>query len=464
MSTSRPAEALPSSFRDPSGFVFTHEGTIYRQVNPVYAPHYDQLMGSGLYETLVDKGGLIPHKEVKIPGVDLPGAYRTLRPEQIPFISYPYEWSFSQLRDAALLTLDVQRVALDFDMWLKDATAYNVQMWQGRPVLIDTLSFEQYEEGKPWPAYRQFCQQFFAPLALMAYRDVRLGQLSRIYIDGVPLDLASALLPARTRFRFSTLSHIHFHARTQKAHADDAATDQNKRSFNLSRQRLLGLLDNLRTATENLEWTPENTEWGAYYDETNYSEASFDEKGRLVKAYLEAISPNEVWDLGGNTGTFSRLASDQGIFTVSFDIDPACIENSYRKVRKAGEPNLLPLILDLTNPSPGIGWQHQERHALMARGPVSTVMALALIHHLAISNNVPLDRVAHFLAQLCQHLIIEFVPKTDSQVKRLLTTRTDIFPDYTPEGFEIAFSRYFEIKKATSIPESERILYLMRTL
>lgn len=208
------------SFRDPSGFVFRQDGIIYRHVNIVYKENYDYLITSGLYQDLTGRGLLIPHDEVDIDYAKSESAYKTLRPKLVEFISYPYEWCFSQLKDAALTTLQIQKRSLEYGMTLKDASAYNIQFMAGKPTLIDTLSFEKYHEGEPWVAYKQFCQHFLAPLALMSYRDIRLNQLFRIYIDGVPLDLASSLLPLRTRFNPPLLFHIHLHAVSQKHYAD----------------------------------------------------------------------------------------------------------------------------------------------------------------------------------------------------------------------------------------------------
>ena len=235
----------PSSFRDPCGFVFRQEGSVYRQINAIYKEDYDQLTGSGLCKALVEAGLLVGHEEVAREGPEPRIAYKVLKPEPIPFISYPYEWSFSQLKDAALTTLDIQSRALGFGMSLKDCSAYNIQFMKGKPVFIDTLSFERYQEGKPWVAYRQFCQHFLAPLALMSCRDVRLGQLSRVHIDGVPLDLASRLLPVRTRFTFSLLFHIHLHARSQSRFADRRIDTKRQK---VGRLGLLGIIDSLRSA------------------------------------------------------------------------------------------------------------------------------------------------------------------------------------------------------------------------
>ena len=212
-------QRILSSFRDPDGFLFAAGNILYRQVNLAYRNHYDRLMGSGLFQELGKKDLLISHTETDMARKFSHDAYKIIRPEVVPFISYPYEWCFDQLKDAALATLQIQKCALDFGMTLKDASAYNIQFFHGKPKLIDTLSFEIYKEGSPWIAYRQFCQHFLAPLALMSYRDVRLSQLMRIYIDGIPLDLASSLLPFRAFLRPSLWAHIRLHAGMQRRFA-----------------------------------------------------------------------------------------------------------------------------------------------------------------------------------------------------------------------------------------------------
>lgn len=451
---------LGASFRDPSGFLFTREGVLYRQVNRAYAEEYERLMGSGLYQKLIKAGLLVPHQEVDVSPAEADTAFKVLQPERLPFISYPYEWSFGQWKEAALTTLAIQRRALKYGLSLKDASAYNIQFYQGRAMLIDTLSFETYKEGEPWVAYRQFCQHFLAPLALMAYRDIRLGQLLRIYIDGVPLDLASTLLPGQTRWNLGLYTHIHLHAKAQKRYADVSLAEA-RRGRRMSRQAFLGLLASLENTVRKLTWKAAGTEWAEYYDMTNYTAGAFEHKRQLVAAWLEQVAPHTVWDLGANTGLFSRLATERGAYTVSFDIDPAAVEQNYRQVKAKGEINLLPLLLDLTNPSPAIGWGNRERDSLLQRGPADLVMALALVHHLAISNNVPLATLAEFFAEAGRWLIVEFVPKSDSQVQKLLRSRVDIFPSYTREGFERAFETFFEIRQAVPLRESERWLYLL---
>lgn len=454
-------ETVSGSFRDPSGFMFTRSGVLYRQVNLSYQENYDLLMCSGLYEQLSKSKTLIPHEEVSLDLAAKPDlAYKVIQPARVEFISYPYEWCFEQLKDAAILTLAIARRALEFNMSLKDASAYNIQFHQGRPIFIDTLSFEEYQEGTPWVAYRQFCQHFLAPLALMATKDVRLIQLLRIYIDGIPLDLASSMLPSKTRTNFGLLSHIHLHAKSQKQYADKEVSRQEVKG-KVSKTSLIGLLDSLLSTVRGLTIESIETEWADYYQANNYTESSFEAKRSLVRDFVQKVQPKKVWDLGANTGEFSRVASALEIPTVAFDIDPGAVQQNYLQVKENKEKHLLPLCMDLTNPSPGLGWHNQERESMQERGPVDLVMALALIHHLAIANNVPLEDVAAYFADLGRYLIIEFVPKSDSQVKRLLASRLDIFPNYTKAGFEKAFQTCYTILEEAPVQGSERILYLM---
>ncbi|MFZ8802625.1 MAG: class I SAM-dependent methyltransferase [Candidatus Calescibacterium sp.] len=449
-----------SSFRDPDGFIFSYNGKLYRCINFSYQQNYEHLIQSGLYDKLVENELLIPHKEVQIPDIETTiNYYKILEPEVIPFISYPYEWSFSQLKDAALVTLQIQKMALEYGMCLKDASAYNIQFRHGKPILIDILSFEKYQEGKPWVAYKQFCEHFLAPLALMAYKDIRLNQLLKIYIDGIPLNLATKLLPLRSWLRFPLLLHIHLHARSQK-YLLNKNINVDKRTF--SKKSLLSLIDSLESAISKLKWEPEKTEWSEYYKDTNYSQEAMFHKKKLVDDYIEEVKPNIVWDLGANIGIFSRIASNKGIYTVSFDSDPSVVEKSYLQVKNYKERNILPLCVDLTNPSPSIGWSNKERLSLIERGPCDLALMLGLIHHIAISNNVPLIQIADFLSQICRYLIIEFVPKDDSQVQRLLRFRKDIFQDYDEKNFEIAFLNYFSILKREKIVDSKRTIYLMK--
>ena len=466
--TGEPLVRHPGSFRDPNGSVLLRDGELLRRVNQPGREPYDQLMRSGLYERLASAGRLIPHEEVEavqlddaLPAEDAP--YRLLRPRRVRFISYPYEWCFSQLKDAALLTLAIQREALGHGMSLKDASAFNIAFEGARPVFIDTLSFEAYVEGQPWVAYGQFCRHFLAPLALMAHRDVRLSQLLRSHLDGIPLDLAASLLPRRTRLRFGLGVHLHLHARMgRKSGAASNPQPAGKGTGRVGKRAMLGLIDSLESAVKRLEWSHGATEWGDYYDDTNYTAPAMQAKLEAVSRFIQEANPSSVWDLGANTGRFSRLASDRGIPTLALDIDPLAVERNYLDARRRDDAHLLPLWMDLADPSPSRGWGESERQSLSQRGPANLALALALVHHLAIGGNVPLPMIAEYLARIARRLVIEWVPKHDSQVARLFVVRKDVFDDYHEQAFQAAFQRHFTLEHRQPIPGSERALYLLQ--
>jgi len=447
-----------SSFRDKSGFLFYQNNILYRLIDISYKEHYDHLINSELYNKLSEKNLLIAHEEINDLKLDH-DYYKIIKPEKIPFISYPYEWSFSQLKDAALLTLRIQKGAMKYGMTLKDGSAYNIQFLNGKPILIDTLSFELYEDGQIWKPYKQFCQHFLAPLALMSKKDIRLNLLSKTFIDGIPLDLTAKLLPKTTFGNFGLMAHIHAHAKSQKHYEDKEDTTIKEQT--ISKRSFEGLIENLESSIKKMTWNEDKTEWGDYYSDTNYSEKSFEEKKKIISSAIETINPKIVWDLGANTGIFSRLASNHGINTISFDIDPLAVERNYLESTKNNEQNILPLISDLTNPSSNIGWNNDERQSFLERGPADLVFALALVHHLAISNNVPINKIAEFFSTISKSLIIEFIPKSDSQVKRLLSTREDIFENYNEQNFEEEFSKFFKIISSKKLDDSQRTIYIM---
>jgi hypothetical protein len=464
------AHALPASFRDPSGFLFEGEnGTLYRQINRRYQQNFELLSSSGLYDELTGRGLLVHHDVLDNVKPVSDDGYCVIRPRRVRFISYPYEWAFSALKDAALLTLDVQLRALNHGMQLKDASAYNIQFEGCRPILIDTLSFERLDVDKPWKAYGQFCRHFLAPLALMAKTHADAGYLLRDYIDGIPLDVASRMLPARTRWSIGLQLHLHWHARMiAKHHATrppelqtKTAKMPGKRDVHMPKNRLQAYLENLRGTVHSLRPKWGGTQWSNYYEQNSYSPAGLKAKQELVERYLKLAQPGVVWDVGANTGVFSRIASELGSYTCAFDVDPACVERAYLDGRDAKLANFLPLRMDLTNPSPSLGWAHRERDSFASRGPADLVMALALVHHLAITNNVPLPAIADFFRQLGRALIIEFVPKNDPQVQRLLESREDIFDEYSQTAFEQTFGRHFDLRESQPIGIEGRRLYFM---
>lgn len=458
------------SFRDASGFVFYYDGVPYRAISNDYRNTYEALRDSGLFLELTDKKYLISHKEIQKEQEDLfreeyktfP-VYKIIAPEIIPFISYPYEWSFSQLKSAAILTLKIQEIALKYNMTLKDASAYNIQFIGANPVFIDTLSFEELEEGKPWVGYKQFCQHFLAPLALAKHTSVELQKLNLLYVDGIPLKLASKLLPFSTYFSSLLALHIHSHAKFENKYSDRSKSKINN-NLKLSKKKQLGIVQHLLHEIELLDLKPDKSQWVDYYDDFSYSNEAIEEKKTLVTNWVKNIQPGTTWDIGCNTGLLSEIAALTSGYTVAFDTDYFSVEKFYRRAKDKKYGNILPLVLDVTNPSSPIGWANSERKTLAQRGPADLILALALIHHLSISNNIPFSKVAEYFSLCAENLIIEFVPKSDPQAQRLLVTRNDVFHEYDLSFFKSSFSKFYHIIQNHKISGTDRELFLMKKL
>jgi len=453
----------PGSFRDDAGFLYTKDGILYRQINACAAEDFSLLKKSGLLDSLHQRGWLIPHEDVGVYYAADADVHAVIKPTIVPYISYPAEWCFSQLKDAALLTLDCMILALNYGMILKDASAYNVQFVAGKPVFIDTLSFERYSEGMQWVGYGQFCRHFLAPLALMSYTDIRLNRLCINYLDGIPLDLAQRLLPFRARFRFGLLMHLFFHAAVQRPWVENAARlSLAQHARRISKTGLMGTITSLRSTVKNLQWKPSGTQWCNYYDNTNYTERAFTAKHDVVACLLKKIKPQTVADLGSNDGTFSTLAAQLGSRVISFDSDPAAVEKAYVRYKNSGESKILPLFLDITNPTPAMGWNNAERSTVVDRGHADAILALALLHHLVIACNIRFAMIAALFARTSLWSIIEFVPPEDSQVQRMMSTHQDAAAEYNRTVFIREFRKYFDVIEEIPINESCRSILLMK--
>lgn len=449
----------PSSFKDPSGFVFEAEGKIYRQVNQYYAAQYRQLMDSGLYSQLVNRQQLITHEEVAENFTNTADWYTTLLPEAVPFISYPYEWCFEQLQDAASLTLTVLKSALQQGMILKDATPYNIQFHKGRPVFIDTLSFDSYDAKQPWIAYRQFCQCFLFPLYLEHYLKTDIQRILSTYIDGIPVDIIAKLLPLKSRLSLGVWLHVYL----QHTASTSASGKANKQNGGFSKKKLLDVISHLTNIIDNF---PANktykTTWSNYYEDTILSKEYLQQKERIIQAFCQQTRARSVLDLGANDGYFSKIFASHQMQVIATDSDNRCISRLYQEVKQKKLQNILPLILDVANPSPAIGFNNQERGAFHQRIQTDLVAALALVHHLVIGKNISLPVLADYFNDIAPELIIEFVPKEDEKVQQMLASRPDTFPDYNQVNFEHIFSDWFNIIEQVPVPGTHRILYKMQ--
>lgn len=446
----------PSSYRDPSGFIFSHNDTIYRQVNLLYKENFNLLIASGLYQRLIAEDLLIPHQEIKSNYTGDNSWYTTLEPAYIPFISYPYEWSFGMLKDAALLTLQLMEKSMDHGMILKDASPYNIQLLNGKMIFIDSLSFERYDEAKPWIAYRQFCENFLAPLALMHYAKVPLTTMFLAYQEGIPLQVAASLLPFKTRWNIHLQLHIHLNSRVSKEHTNE----KDHKPF--SKKKLAHILSSLRSAIESFKLNYKGTWWN-YYSEAEQRDDYLVSKKEIIKKWVAEGKYKTAFDAGANDGTFSKLLASQNIRVISADSDHFAVENLYTCVKEQGH-DIHPLVIDLANPSPALGVNNMERVGLIHRLGVDVVIALAVIHHLCLGRNIPFEKVVHFFKSIGKTLIIEFVPREDEKVAQMLEHKNDIYQWYNQQAFEAAFSATFIIQDKFLLKDSVRSLYLMKAL
>jgi hypothetical protein len=448
----------PSSYRDPAGFMFEKDGVLYRQVNKVFKQDFDLFTTSGYYERLVAEKKIIAHKTVPENLTGSPDWYCTLLPEKINFISYPYEWSPEMMRDAALLTLQLAKESVAYGLILKDATPYNIQWHKGRLIFIDTLSFEKYNEAEPWIAYRQFCECFLGPLLLPHYSKTPLQQLQLAYPEGIPITTIKNLLPAKSRLSLYTYLHIHLHAQV----ANKKNNNESARPA-FSKQKLLNLINSLESLIKKLKLPNQESVWSEYYEEAAKRNDYLKQKKNIVRQWIDQITTlNKAIDLGANEGEFSQLLADKGIDIVAADFDPWCINNLYLKIKSSAMENIQPLILDLSNPSPAIGLNNNERSSFLDRCDADLVLALALIHHLVIGKNIPFEQTAQLFKQAGANLIIEFVPKQDEKNQFMLKTKKDIYTNYTEENFISAYKKYFTITDRQKINGTERVLFLMK--
>jgi hypothetical protein len=432
-----------ASFRDPAATVFSDGKTVLRAIYPAYFPEYDLFMDK-VYPDLIERGLIIPHVEM-----ERCADHIVIKPDVIPFISYPYEWSFSRLKEAALVTLMVNQVALSHGMMLKDASAYNVQYYNGRMVFIDTTSFMFYSGDTPWPAYAQYLRHFICPMLWIKHYSATYGRLSEIYLDGLSVAMTAKMLPLSRRFSARHWSHIFSQSWA------DIIKDRKRKAPKMPRIALDAFLMDLQKFTNQLHYKPVlDHGWLNYSEAGSYTPMSLNDKHRIINEMFRDVSGTTVLDLGANTGHYSRIAAGQGNDVIAVDSDHDCIMEMDR------DPRILGLVMDLCNPSPGIGWANQERAAFWDRiGKVDTILALALVHHLCIRNNVPLRLVAQKLAKHCNRLIIEWIPLEDKQAQRLLGTKN--IPEYHLALFLEEFSRHFNIHESIKINGSGRKIYRM---
>lgn len=457
-------ELHPSSFRDRDARVFEHQGKIYRCLSEKSCSDWAALQCSKLFATFVEKGSLARtaaapdsiakalHEHGKWAGV--------LEHERLPFISYPYEWCFAMLRDAAALHLELLEAALKEDLIIKDSSAFNIA-WRGiEPVFIDISSFERLPAGEIWRGYRQFCQMFLFPLILQAYKEVPFQPFLRGNIDGIESAVMLGLMSIRDLLRAGVFKHVFLQAKLENRYA---ATSRNLggeiKNAGFQKELILVNVRGLRKLIQGLRWRRAHSAWSSYTDANRYDEPALNAKKEFVERSVTVKRRELVWDLGCNTGVFSRLAAKHAGYVLAADADHLCVELLYRALRSEGVRNVHPLVLNVANPSPNQGWRGMERSSLEMRGRPSLLLCLALIHHVVITANIPLAEFIAWLASLGGDLVIEFVSREDPMVKQLLLNKADNYGDYEREHFEKELQKSYLIVQREELLEGARVLY-----
>jgi hypothetical protein len=450
------------SWRDPSSRVFAHDGRILRALDAVGTADYEALEAASFFADALNDGRVVGTRRLEqVPDELSRDAWlAVLEHERVPVITYPFEWTFSMLRDAALLQLELNRRALQADLALKDATPYNVQ-WRGtRPVFIDVGSFERLRAGEPWAGYRQFCMQFLYPLMLQAYKDLPFHPWLRGSLDGIAPGDARALL-AGERFRKGVLANVLVHARMESRYADVAGREVKRemKRAGFGKELLAANFGKLEKLVRGLEWKAGETAWTGYAEDNTYDAEAAAAKERFVREAAARRRVPLAWDLGCNDGRYARVAAESADLVVALDADHATVDALYRRLREERREDVLALVMSVTDPSPDLGWRGRERAALERRGTPELVLCLALVHYVCIAGNVPVRELLDWLRSLDATLVIEFPDRSDPMVQRLLGgKRAGSNPDYERDRFERALEERFEVDRSAAV-SGTRTLY-----
>jgi hypothetical protein len=454
----------PGSFRDRTARVFYHDGNILRGLNETALAEWQALSATAFFRRFSETGAIVPTRQRELASVPFSASDQhwagVLEHERLPFVSYPYEWSFEMLRDAALLQLDLVLAGLDEGIGLKDASAYNVQ-WKGAsPVFVDIASFYKRTEGEPWVGYRQFCQMFLYPLLVQAYRDVPFQPWMRGNIDGMDAEVCLNLLSARDYLRGGVLAHVYLQAKAQKAYNSttrDVRSDLSKAGFD--KRIIKANAERLRALVAGLEWKPKQSTWSDYLKCGHYEASDAVQKREFVRGVAATRSWNLAWDIGCNVGVFSRIVAERAKSVVAMDADHLAVDKLYRALKSERVTNILPLVVNVTDPSPNLGWRNLERKRINERGTPDLVLALALIHHVVIGGNIPLAEFVQWLRDLGGDLVIEFVTRQDPMVMTLLRNKEDHYSDYDEQVFERELAARFHIVRREPLGSGTRIMY-----
>lgn len=463
-----PGAADTGSFRDRSGRVYLVEDRVIRGLSESALENFDLLVAQSFYREAVSAGTVVETWRLPMDEVPLAESVRAqwagfIEHRRLPVITYPYEWTFGMLKDAAALQLELLETAIRAGMTTKDATPYNFQFHAGRPVFIDIPSFEKLERGSPWTGYRQFCEMFLFPLMIQAYKGIDFQPLMRAGIDGVPLQTAAGLFGLRDRLRSGVLSHVWLQSKLDRRYsASDMHVRKDLASAGFNEEMILANIRRLGKLVQRLEWDGTGSEWGEYESFHNYTSADHALKESFVDECTAASGAKRVWDIGCNTGQFARIAARHAGRVIAMDKDHFAVERLYRETRSQGAEHVIPILQDVANPSPNWGWRNRERLDLVSRFQPQLILCLALLHHVVISANVPVQEFVDWLANVTDQLIIEYVSRKDEKVQILLRNKSETYADYSRTNLEDALSKHFRIERGQPLESGNRFLYWCR--
>lgn len=440
-------QRLPSSFRDPEGHVFFEEGKLKRKImTHAGRERMKCLLESDFYQT---------HLSSDVISTSWSG--EELIHETVPVVTYPYEWSFDMLKEAALCQLTILEACIQNNFILKDGSAFNTLFHKGKMVFVDLLSIDTYQGGQIWEGYHQFCKHFLFPLLLQASNGLSFQPFWRGTLDGISLKDMRVLLNWRSLFSPAGFKHVFL----QNALSSSVKkTTQSPSSITFSKQALLSFVHNLKQTVQGLHDKRKSSVWENYVSDNTYQTNDQQQKENFIQEHLAPLKPHQLIDLGCNTGHYSKLVTHFAQQVISVDYDPACIDVLYGVIKQDGtlQKSITPMVGNLVNPSPALGWDLNERENQLTRFQSDAFLALALIHHVCITENVPLDMFVAFLKQMGPYGVVEWVDKKDPMVHILLKNRRDIFQEYTWEHFQNCLQRYFKIEKVTPLNQGTRKL------
>lgn len=439
----------PGSFRDPWSRVHVVDGEILRGLSAEGLAEFEAVAATDLLDRAVDDGLVVGTERLPDGSHALHDRWdAVLRHERLATISYPYEWSFEMLRDAALTHLEVSRRAVAAGFSTKDASSFNISFDGIRPVFIDIGSFERPDRRRPWSGYLQFCELFLNPLVLQSQADIAYHAWLRGAVGGIAAADVCSAVPLRRRLFGGLGVHVTNLARTQRKQQAAEAADPNAavRTAGFAPKLVAAQIDSLEKTVRGLTWKAQRSVWSDYSDRSHYG-TELPQKERFVQEAVRAVDATEVVDLGANDGHFSLLAAEAGADRViAVDFDHLVIDRLYRHLRDTGETRILPLVQDLMNPSAGAGWRGRERTPFQSRVNPDLVLCLAVVHHLAITDTVPFSEIIGFLRDFDAPMVVEFPHHDDPMVRRLLSRkRPGLFDHYRRDLWEEALAEHFEV-------------------